>query len=182
METRTDFGELIVAIATRRDRHAFARLFAFYAPRVKAMAMRTGASGEIAEDIAQDAMVAVWQKAAQFDPKRASAGTWIFTIARNLRIDGVRAARRADALSTDWPEPESETAPDEIVNGMEQEARVRAVLRDLSADQMQVVQLSFFEGRAHGDISTHLGIPLGTVKSRLRLALTRLRAALDDLR
>jgi RNA polymerase sigma-70 factor (ECF subfamily) len=181
LNTSDYFGQLIRAVAERRDRAAFAGLFTHFAPRLKAMAMRMGASNEAAEEIAQEAMVAVWRKAAYFDPERASASTWIFAIARNMRIDLVRSDRRVAQLATGWPEPDAVALPDQIVDAGDRERRIRDVLSDLPEEQLRVIQLSFFEGRAHGDISNRLGIPLGTVKSRLRLALTRLRAALDDL-
>lgn len=175
-------SELIRAIATQRDRRAFAELFAFYAPRVKSMMMRMGAGNEAAEDIAQEALLTIWRKADYFDPARATAGAWIYAIARNLQIDRLRRDQRAKLHELyEAIEPEGPERPDMIVDGCEREEFVRAALKQLSHEQIRVVHLSFFEGKAHGDIAEELGIPLGTVKSRLRLAMNRLRQTLGDL-
>jgi RNA polymerase sigma-70 factor (ECF subfamily) len=172
----------IVAIATSRSRESFALLFARFAPRVKSYLMRLGARPEQAEELAQETLLAVWRKAAYFDPSRASASTWIFTIARNLRIDALRRERHPEDLENE-PEflPAAEMAPDEALAAGDREARVRQALKGLSADQAEVVRLSFFQDRPHSEISEALGLPLGTVKSRLRLAMARLRAQLGDL-
>ncbi len=175
-------GRWIAAVASSRDRTAFAALFDFYAPRVKAMLMRSGASAEAAEDIAQETLLTLWRKAALFDPSRASAAAWIFAIARNLRIDRLRADARATLYAlTERPEPEATERPDGAYDTGERARRVRDAMEALPPEQARVVQLSFFEGRAHGDIAQSLDLPLGTVKSRLRLAMERLRGLLGDL-
>jgi RNA polymerase sigma factor (sigma-70 family) len=177
-----DPGQLIAAIATQRDRTAFALLFDFYAPRIKGFLVRTGTPAEAAEEIAQETMLSVWRKAGMFDASRASGATWIYTIARNLRIDRLRHDRRVSAdtlyevLKSDDPE-----SPDDTLQWAERDERVRAAMQDLPPDQMTVVRLSFFEDKAHADIASILGIPLGTVKSRLRLAFAKLRERLGDL-
>ncbi len=179
--TAAEAVEWIRAIALRGDRAAFAALFRFYAPRIKAVLMRAGATAEAAEDVAQETLVAVWRKAGQYDPARASAAAWIYTVARNLRIDRLRRDQREklvavyETIASEEPE-----RPDEVLDSSEQDARLRSALRELPAEQVRVVQLSFVEGRAHGDIAKMLGLPLGTVKSRLRLAVNRLRNALGD--
>jgi RNA polymerase sigma-70 factor (ECF subfamily) len=180
--TKWDPAAQVAAIATRGDRAAFVALFGFYAPRIKGFLMRSGTAADVAEEIAQEAMLAVWRKAATFDPARAGVSTWIYTIARNLRIDrlrherGVSADALHDALDSDEPQ-----RPDDIVQGAERDERVRAAMKDLSAEQREVVRLSFFEDKPHAEIAETLGIPLGTVKSRLRLAMARLRQRLDEL-
>jgi RNA polymerase sigma-70 factor, ECF subfamily len=175
-------AEWIKAIASCQDRTAFASLFEFYAPRIKAMLMRSGAASDTAEDVAQEALLTVWRKASYFDPARASASAWIFTIARNLRIDRLRGDKRAAQYAPlEMVEPEAPESPDHALNATERDVRVRAALKQLSPEQVRVVQLSFFEGRAHGDIAATLNLPLGTVKSRVRLAMTRLRSLLGDL-
>jgi RNA polymerase sigma-70 factor, ECF subfamily len=176
-------ADWIRAIAERQDRAAFAALFEFYAPRIKAMLTRRGAAADTAEDLVQEALFTVWRKAAYFDPARASAAAWIFTIARNLRIDRLRDDNRAKLYAPyEMVEPEGPQIPDSALDAAERDARVRAALKELSQEQVRVVQLSFFEGRAHGDIATLLGLPLGTVKSRVRLAMARLRNLLGDLK
>jgi RNA polymerase sigma-70 factor (ECF subfamily) len=175
-------ADWIRAIAEKQDRAAFAALFEFYAPRIKAMLTRLGTAADAAEDLAQETLLTVWRKAAYFDPERASAAAWIFTIARNLRIDRLRGDNRAKLYAPyDMVEPEGPDNPDSALNAAERDARVRAALKELSQEQVRVLQLSFFEGRAHGDIAALLDLPLGTVKSRVRLAMARLRNLLGDL-
>jgi len=175
-------GRWITAIAKTKDKPAFAALFAFYAPRIKAMLMRRGVAAATAEDLAQDALIAVWHKACSYDAAQASASAWIFTIARNLYVDSLRRNRLADLYAA-APSIESEqpARPDEMLAVAQREERVSAALRELPEEQVHVVRLSFFDGRAHGDIARLLDLPLGTVKSRLRLAMTRLRHVLGDL-
>ncbi len=172
----------ITAIAQRQDRAAFAALFEFYAPRIKTMLTRLGAAADTAEDLAQETLLTVWRKAAYFDPARASASAWIYTIARNLRIDRLRGDKRAKLYAPyEMVEPEAPQRPDNALNATERDARLRSALKELSQEQVRVLQLSFFEGRAHGDIAALLDLPLGTVKSRVRLAMARLRQLLGDL-
>ena len=172
---------LIEAIATRQDRTAFAALFRHYAPRVKAFIMRGGADAESAQEIAQEALIMVWRKAASFDRSRASAGTWIYTIARNKRIDLLRRTARPQIDTEDWlttfhPEPEG---PDTSVLTGQTYTRVQELLGGLSGDQLIVIRMAFFEDKTHTAIAEELKLPLGTVKSRIRLALGRLREALE---
>ena len=178
-----DPAQWIRAIAARQDRTAFAALFEFYAPRIKAMLMRTGASADLAEDFAQETLLTIWRKAAQFDPARASAAAWVYAIARNLRVDRVRRDRRATSVALyDSVEPEPPERPDDPLDARQRDERIRAALAKLPEEQVRVVELSFFEARAHGDIATLLDLPLGTVKSRLRLAMNRLRNLLGELK
>ena len=175
-------ADWIAAIAQRQDRAAFAALFEFYAPRIKTMLTRLGAAADTAEDLAQETLLTVWRKAAYFDPARASASAWIYTIARNLRIDRLRGDKRAKLYAPyEMVEPEPPQRPDSALNATERDARLRSALKELSQEQVRVLQLSFFEGRAHGDIAALLDLPLGTVKSRVRLAMARLRQLLGDL-
>ncbi|HEV7326680.1 MAG TPA: sigma-70 family RNA polymerase sigma factor [Bosea sp. (in: a-proteobacteria)] len=178
-----DPDALIAAIARSGDRAAFAALFDHFAPRVKGLLMRGGASAEMAEEIAQETLLSVWRKAAMFDPAKASASTWIATIARNRRIDIARRDTRS-RLSQVYEilDEEGPPQPDETISGAERDARVRAAMTGLSIDQYRVVELAFLEGLTHQDVAKHLAIPLGTVKSRLRLALSHLRGKLEDLR
>jgi len=172
----------IVDIAATRSRERFALLFARFAPKVKGYMMRLGARPDLAEELAQETLLTVWRKAGSFDPNRASASTWIFTIARNLRIDALRRERHPDDLEHE-PDlmPEDDPPPDAVVLALQRLNRVREALGDLPEEQVEVVRLSFFEERPHSEIASDLGLPLGTVKSRLRLAMARLRAKLGDL-
>jgi RNA polymerase sigma-70 factor, ECF subfamily len=180
-DRRGEFARLIVAVG-RKDRDAYASLFEYFAPRVKTMMMRVGVPHERAEDLAQDTMLAVWHKAHMFDPARAGPSAWIYTIARNLRIDALRREQRAQrAESESLQQPEAEVPlPDTQLLVSEVEDKVRAGLADLSEEQMRVVSMSFFDNRPHPEIAQSLGIPLGTVKSRLRLAMKRLRELLEN--
>ena len=174
---------LIWAIAADQDRDAFARLFSYFAPRVKAFMQRSGVAADAAEELAQETMINVWRKADLFDAGTAGAAAWIFTIARNLRIDAYRRNQRGiDAVATEFEfdtEAEDALQPDAAMMAKQDQTRIRAALQQLSPEQLRVVELSFFEQKAHADIATALGIPLGTVKSRLRLAMNRLRDLLD---
>ncbi len=173
---------LIQAIASHADRQAFAELFRHYAPRVKAWLMRSGAPASSAEELAQETMLMVWRKASLFDGARAGPSTWIFTIARNLRIDRIRRERHPDELMQDpADEPEGPPQADRLLVAIEREERVRQAMDTLSPEQADVVRLAFFQDKPHSEIERDLGIPLGTVKSRLRLAMSRLRSALEDL-
>ncbi len=177
-----DHVALIAAIAQHRDRAAFAELFAYFAPRVKAWMLRAGSPPTIADELMQEVMLTVWQKARLFDPAKAGPSTWIFTIARNLRIDTMRRERHPSELMPDPAEaPDGPVQPDRLLTMSQQEIRIRAALRLLPPEQADVIRKAFFEDKVHAEIENELGIPLGTVKSRLRLAMTRLRAALGDL-
>jgi RNA polymerase sigma-70 factor (ECF subfamily) len=172
-----DFSGLLLAVATR-DRSAYAAVFAHYAPRVKSFMMRSGVSAELAEELAQETLLTVWRKAALFDPAKAGAGAWIFTIARNRRIDALRRDQRgqriAHLLDEDAGGPEQ---PDQTLSDTQVAANMREAMQALPEEQAEVIRLSFFDDHSHADIAQMLGLPLGTVKSRARLALQRLRDA-----
>jgi RNA polymerase sigma-70 factor (ECF subfamily) len=135
----------------------------------------------VAEDLAQEAMLTVWRKANQFDPGKAAAATWAFTIARNLRIDALRREKRPE-IDTDDPALVPDDAPlvDDQMARAQEDARVREALTSLPREQVEVVEMSFFADKPHSVIASELGLPLGTVKSRLRLAMARLRTALGE--
>lgn len=177
-----DGGALIAAIATRGDREAFAALFGHFAPRVKGYLLRLGLPDARAEELAQETMLTVWRRAEQFDPASDGAAAWIFTIARNLRVDAARRDRLAPRLELMAEDPPPPITADAVIQSAQFTERVREALARLPAEQAEVVRLSFFDDRPHAEIERALGIPLGTVKSRLCLAMTRLRALLDDIR
>lgn len=179
------WSRLIEAVAARQDRDAFAELFEHFAPRVKTFMRRSGASEASAEEVAQETLLTVWRKAKLFDPSSAGASAWIFTIARNLRIDLARSERRRQPFGSSDVDAEFQVDPSPLPEARlvaaQSEARVRAALAELSEEQMRVVELSFYEEKTHPDIAETLRIPLGTVKSRLRLAMKRLRGRLGDV-
>lgn len=170
---------LIEAVALRRDREAFAQLFSYFAPRLKAWLIKSGATPAAAEDFAQDAMLTVWRKADLFDARKARAATWIFTIARNRRLDMLRRDARP------LPVPEIELAeqtverPDDLLEQSEDAERVRDALGRLKPDQVEVLRLAFFMDSPHSEIARQLNLPLGTVKSRIRNAMIKLRLLLE---
>jgi RNA polymerase sigma-70 factor (ECF subfamily) len=170
--------EALIGRIARGDRQAFVRIFSAYAGKVKTYLLRLGAPSAAAEDLAQDAMVAVWRRAASFDASKAKASTWIFVIARNAWIDKLRREKTELAYRsvTIVSEQSEEESPDVAAMRGQTEAQVAAALATLSDEQRQVVQLAFFEDRPHSEIAERLALPLGTVKSRLRLALIKLRA------
>ena len=174
------FTFLIEQIAQHRDREAFAELFAYYAPRVKGYLMRLGSSDGQAEEVTQEAMLAVWNKAHMFDAKKAAVSTWIFTIARNRRVDILRSQKYPEldandpALIGDAP-----AQPDEEVIEAREGEEVREALQKLPTEQKELVRLAFYNGWSNAKIAEQSNLPLGTVKSRLRLAFSRLRDALD---
>lgn len=175
-----DALDALVEATALRDRQAFATLFQFYAPRVKAYLLRLNAPDSLAEELAQEVMLTVWRKADQFDRRQASASTWIFRIARNRRIDAARRAARP-ALDAADPalHPQECEQPDEALHAGVREARVQAALEGLPAEQLALLRMAFFDGLSHRDIADRIGVPLGTVKSRLRLAFDKLRKVLD---
>ena len=171
-----EHDRLVEAVAQRRDRTAYARLFAYYAPRLKAFLMRSGASASAAEDFAQDTMLTVWRRADLFDARRARAATWIFIIARNRRIDALRQDRRRSAPPEDLMDAAEPDRPDALLETAGDARRVRAALAELAPDQAEAIRLSFFADRPHAEIAEALRLPLGKVKSRIRAGLARLRA------
>ncbi|CDX55562.1 RNA polymerase sigma factor [Mesorhizobium plurifarium] len=178
-------SRLLMAVAAKRDRAAFAVLFGFYAPRLKAFLRRSGMTASVAEDVAQETMLLVWNKASYFDPARAGASTWIFTIARNARIDRLRREGRPAKIAEAFDpsdQPEEPVSGEQAMIAAEREERVRTAIALLPPEQAEIVKKSFFGEETQSEIAYSSGIPLGTVKSRVRLALGRLRQILDDLK
>lgn len=173
-------AELVLKVAQSRDREAFAVLFDHYAPRLATYLQRLGAEPALAEEIAQDALVALWRKAELFDPQKSSVGTWLYRIARNRRIDLLRRAHGVTVDLDDAVEPADDAPqPDEALDAREREGLVRRAMATLPPEQLTLVRLAFFEGRSHSEIALLQGLPLGTVKSRIRLAFSRLRRRLE---
>ena len=176
-------SDLLQKVAQSRDVEAFRKLFELYGPRVKSYMMRQGADATTAEDLAQETLLTVWRKAQLYSDEKGSATTWIFTIARNLRIDRLRREvswqplpENRDEEASDAPDPEQE------VTERERRDKVRAVLATLPPDQSEVVMLSYVEGLSHSEIAERLQLPLGTVKSRMRLAYQKVKEAVEDIR
>lgn len=176
-------AELLNDVAERRDRQAFAHLFEHFGPRLKGFMMRKGANAEFAEDLVQDAMIAVWNKAAMFSPGKGSVTTWIYTIARNLRIDQWR--REGSRYFTDiddYEEASDDPASDDIVISRQQDLAVTGALDVLPDDQREVIVMAFMDDLTQSEIAEKLDVPLGTVKSGIRLAYRKMSSVLEDLR
>ena len=177
---QAEFVAWVAAVAERRDREAFTRLFDHFGPRLNAYLLRLGADPATAEEIAQETMVTLWRKAALFDPQRSGLATWLYRIARNRRIDLLRRDR-LDFLDTADPvlEPADDSDLLAQVDLQQREEAVRAALAGLPPEQLSLVRLAFFDGLSHSEISERTGLPLGTVKSRIRLGFARLRRSLE---
>ncbi|MCH2094986.1 MAG: sigma-70 family RNA polymerase sigma factor [Rhodobacteraceae bacterium] len=176
-ESNADWANLMLRVRDERDETAFIALFNHFAPRVKAFLMKSGAEAALAEDCAQDVMTTLWRKAHLFDPSRASVATWIFTIARNRRIDLLRKERRPEVEDLTWgPEAEPDQA-DALALQQDCDALGQA-MADLPEPQRVLIEKAYFGELSHSEIASVTGLPLGTIKSRLRLALNRLRAAM----
>ena len=178
-EDETDWAGLLQRVRDEADPAAFAVLFRHFAPRVKAFLMRSGTGAALAEECAQDVMAVLWQKAHLFDPARASVATWVFTIARNRRIDALRRAQRAEPEALDWgPEPAPDQAEAMVVQ--EETARLGRALVALPAPQRTLIERAFYGELSHSEIAAETGLPLGTIKSRIRLALEKLRRRMNE--
>lgn len=170
----TDWAALMLRVRDHQDKAAFAAIFRHFAPRVKAFLMKSGAEASLAEECAQDVMATLWQKAHLFDPSRASVATWVFTIARNRRIDALRKARRPEPEELDWgPEPEPDQA--EVFEAQQETKRLGVALAQLPDKQRALIERAFYGDLSHTEIAAETGLPLGTIKSRIRLALERMR-------
>lgn len=179
--TAGEWAGLVMAVAQNRDKTAFAALFDHFAPRLKTYVMRLGASPAMAEELVQETMLTLWRRAESFDPRQASATTWIFTIARNKRIDALRRESRPELDPDDPALAVTPEAPaDAILAASEYETILRRAITALPQEQAELLRICYYGDKSHRQIAEETGIPLGTVKSRLRLALSRLRQALKD--
>lgn len=177
----SDQTHWMIAIRDNQDREAFAKLFDYFAPRLKGFIMKSGTSAAQAEEIVQDVMLTVWRKAAQFDPHRAQVSAWIYQITRNRQIDITRKENRPvpEELKED---PGSEADASQVV-GLEQEAGLlRQALANLKPEQREIIEKAYLGELTHQEISAETGLPLGTIKSRIRLGMERLRHELKDLK
>jgi RNA polymerase sigma factor (sigma-70 family) len=177
-----ELDDLLTAVGTDRDGEAFTILFDHFRPRLHAQMLRQGMAPFAAADVAQDVMETVWRKAHLFDRRKAAAATWVFHIARNRHIDVRRRNREGVMASADlFAIPDPNEGTDDCVDAAQREQCVHAALDDLPQEQFALVQLAFFEGLSHSTIAARTKLPLGTVKSRLRLAFSRLRRSLHDV-
>ena len=180
LNTSQFFSKLLVKVANKQDKSAFSELFLYFAPRVKSYMMKLGSDETLAEELAQQTLLQIWRKAKLFDPQKAAASTWIFRIARNLRIDSLRKEKHFLVDDFDFTRvPDDKENQEDLLGHEETAFIVRKALNELSIEQATALRLSFYDGLSHADIATRLGLPLGTVKSRIRLAFSRLRETLN---
>ncbi len=176
--TSADLTRLLEEVRDKRDRTAFLTLFEYFAPRLKSYLMRQGSKEDEAEEFVQEALLTVWRKTEGFDAAKASAGTWIFTIARNKRIDALRKKRGIHTDLDSAMDVQSEERSDAVIETLSSERhyeQMQNALRELPEEQKDLLMKSFFENKSHAQIAEETGLPLGTVKSRIRLAMDRLR-------
>ncbi len=176
-DNHPDWAALVRRIDTDKDRKAFATVFELFAPRVKGFLMRSGAGEQMAEECAQEVMATLWQKAHMFDPARASVSTWIYTIARNKKIDALRRQKRPEPEDLPWG-PEAEPDQEDVVNLQQESERLAKAIAELPEKQKFLIEKAYFGELSHSEIAEVTGLPLGTIKSRIRLALERLRHAM----
>ena len=162
------------AIRDDKDRTAFAEIFGHFAPRVKSFLMKSGASADLAEDVTQEVMATLWRKAHMFDPAKASVSTWIFTIARNRKIDSLRKQRRPEPEDLPWG-PEAEPNQEDVLALQQDCEQLGEALATLPEKQKDLIVRAYYGDLTHNEIAEQTGLPLGTIKSRIRLALERLR-------
>ncbi|MDG4650472.1 sigma-70 family RNA polymerase sigma factor [Roseibacterium sp. SDUM158017] len=168
----------VAAIAKDEDQEAFALLFRYFAPRVKGFLIKSGANESLAEECMQDVMATLWRKAHLYDPSRASVATWIFTIARNRKIDLLRRQARPEPEDLPWG-PEHEPDQADVMALQQETERLAEAIRQLPEKQRNLIERAYFGDLTHSEIAAETGLPLGTIKSRIRLALERLRHAMS---
>lgn len=172
-----EFVPLVERIRDTQDRAAFAQLFRHFAPRVKAFLLKSGADAGLAEECTQEVMATLWTKAHMFDPSRASVSTWVFTIARNRKIDAIRRQKRPEPEDLPWG-PEAEPDQADVMSLRQESEKLAEAIAALPEKQKDLIQRAYFGDLSHNEIAEQTGLPLGTIKSRIRLALERLRHAM----
>ncbi|MDO8422842.1 MAG: sigma-70 family RNA polymerase sigma factor [Parvibaculum sp.] len=176
-----DLAKCLSAVAAHQDRRAFRTLFDHFAPRVRAYGMRLGCTPQQAEELAQETMVKVWRKAGLFDPAKAAPSTWIFRIARNQRIDAFRRESHPEFDPNDpGLVPDEEIPADQLIEQRQSGEALRLMLETLPEEQKLLLHMSFYQDMSHSHIADKLNLPLGTVKSRLRLAMGKLKTRLTE--
>lgn len=173
----SDWTPMMLRVRDDRDETAFVALYTEFAPRVKAFLIKSGAEPSMAEDCAQDVLTTLWRKAHLFDPSRANVSTWVFTIARNRRIDLLRKERRPEPEDLTWG-PEAEPDQADALALQEDCTTLGQAISDLPDAQRDLIQKAYYGELSHSEIAELTGLPLGTIKSRIRLALNRLRQAM----
>ncbi|MCD8497610.1 MAG: sigma-70 family RNA polymerase sigma factor [Alphaproteobacteria bacterium] len=168
---------MLIAIGKERNKESFAALFDYFAPRVKSFLMKAGISEAQADELAQETMLAVWQRAESYDPAKARASTWIYTVARNKRVDALRKVKYVEVDQDDplYVVEDDRALADETLAKSEEEEALDNLINSLPEEQAFLIRKSFYEDKPHAAIAAETGIALGTIKSRIRLALEKLR-------
>ena len=170
------FARYMYEVAYQQDKQAFGEIFKYFAPRLKSYFIKAGAIESQAEEIIQEVMIAIWTKASSYDRKKSSVSTWIYTIARNKRIDKIRKEKRHYMQESDegleMPIPSTQ---EQDIFSVQLTKKIENCLQSLPIEQAELLKLSYFYEKTRTDISKELKIPLGTVKSRIRLALNKMK-------
>ena len=176
VNTDDDLTLCVELIGKNQDKIAFNNIFRYFAPRLKSFLIKAGSTDSQAEEVIQEVMIAVWTKSSTYDSSKSSVSTWIYTIARNKRIDKIRKEKRHYLSESDegLEIPVDSTQEKEIFSAQVSNS-LKKYMSNLPEEQSKLLQLSYFYNKTHADISAELKIPLGTVKSRIRLALTKMR-------
>ena len=173
---KNPFIDSLKQIAINQDKASFKKIFDYFGPRLKSFLMSSGAEESIAEEVIQETMAIIWTKADYYDPKLASPSTWIYTIARNKKIDILRKSRKAILENIDTAIlPPVEPKLEEDVDHDQRFEIVNKYLNDLPKEQLDLLKMNFIEEKSHGEIAEITKIPLGTIKSRIRLAMEKIR-------
>jgi RNA polymerase sigma factor (sigma-70 family) len=178
LSIKHDLDALLVAVGQNKDKPSFIKIFEYFAPRIKSFLIKGGAQPDQAEELVQETMLAIWDRAESYNPSASAASTWIFTIARNKKIDALRKSKYHhydpnDVMDSIKDEGQ-QSAEDQVVD-RQREQEIEIAMKSLPQEQADLIRMSFFDGMAHADIASKTKLPLGTVKSRIRLALDRIR-------
>ncbi len=180
---RTDeWSECLVLIAEKQDRAAYTRLFRHFAPLIKAFALSGSAlSATHADELVQEVMLKIWQKASAFNPEKAAASTWVYTIARNCRTDMFRRLQKFDTplAAEDFTMESEGEEPFMQLQSRRSADRIHEMMGKLPADQTQILAKVYMEGKSHAEAAAELDLPLGTVKSRVRLAVQKMQVQFE---
>lgn len=179
----TELCEWLTAVATQRDKQAFTHLFHFFSPKIQRIAKVKVNTDAQANEVVQETMGNVWRKAHLFDGNKGAVTTWVYTIMRNVTFDMLRKVRsnREDTLSDDiWPLAEAENIQEADFTDHLANKKLRSVIDNLPENQQQVIKAYYFMEMSQDQLAVHLNLPLGTIKSRLRLALGKLKAQLGE--
>ena len=178
----SEWDQLLIRVGNNRDKHAFKALYEHFAPRLKSFLLRIGSDESAAEEVCQESMIMVWRKAETFNPESAGASTWIFTIARNKRIDKLRKDSRP---MPDFNDPLFYKKPidksDDLLERVQEEKKIKNAIKNLPPEQAKLILSAYYDEKSHRKIADETNLPLGTVKSRIRLAINRLRTQLENL-